>query len=126
MLHDAILPAVADRSQVRHAAARDVLDGKRRKAPDFNIGDEVMAVDPVRTSKWHPVFTGPHTLSEVHEGSTYTLLDALGEPMQPRRTTDMLRLARKHTTSMVSPSGGEERSLVPPKSSKEEFEEPHY
>ena len=110
-LHDAILPAVAERSKERYASSREALDKSRRMAPDFKVGDFVMAEDPVRSSKWQPVFTGPHAIGTVHEGGTYTLLDALGQPMEPRRTTDMLRLA----SSMENPSGGGEKDIVPPK-----------
>ncbi len=67
-----------------------------------------MAEDPVRSSKWHPVYTGPHTIALAHDGGTYTLLDALGQPMEPRRTANMLRLVRSFSSSMDAPSGGEE------------------
>ena len=80
------------------------MDQSRRMVPSFKIGDSVMAVDPVRTSKWYPVYTGPHSIGAVHNGGTYTLLDALSQEMTPRRTADMLRLVTS-LSSMEVPSG---------------------
>jgi hypothetical protein len=77
-----------------------------------------MAVDPIRTSKWHPVYSGPHVIGTVHSGGTFTLLDALGQSMEPRRTADMLHLV-SHSLSMDAPSGGEERIITPPKTTLE-------
>ena len=42
----------------------------------------------------------------MHTGATFTLLDALGQPMEPRCTADMLRLVSPFS-SMDDPSGGE-------------------
>ncbi len=113
-LHDTVIPAVSEHSHDGRAKARTALDKSRRTAPDFQVGDLVMAVDPVRTSKWHPVYTGPHAVGAVHRGGNYTLLDALAQPMEPRRTTDMLRLVSSFS-SMDEPSGGEEKHIIPPK-----------
>ena len=105
---------MSERSHDGRAKARAALDKSRRTAPDFKVGDLVMAVDPVRTSKWHPVYTGPHAIGAVHKGGNYTLLDAFAQPMEPCRTTDMLRLVSLFS-SMDKPSGGEEKFTIPPK-----------
>ena len=76
-----------------------------------------MAEDPLRSSKWHPVYTGPHHIHAVHDGGTYTLLDTLDEPMEPRRTANMLQLVSHNSLSMVDPSGGEdEETEIKPES----------
>jgi transposase InsO family protein len=107
MLRETVMPAISERSKEQQERARNDLDHSHRVVPEFHIGDQVMAEDPLRSSKWHPVYTGPHPISQVHSGGAYTLLDALGEPMTPRRTVEMLRLVRS-ASSMDAPSGGEE------------------
>ena len=84
-LREVIIPAVSERSKEKKQKMRDDLDQRRHLAPDFHKGDQVMAVDPVRSSKWHPVYTGPHTIGAVHNGGnplSWTLLEGrwnLGE-----------------------------------------------
>ena len=125
-LHEVIIPAVSERSKEQKEQMRDTLDQRRHLVPEFHCGDMVMAVDPVRSSKWHPVYTGPHPIGEVHSGGNYTLLDPLGEPMQPRRTVDMLRLVHA-APSMDVPSGREEEdSKISTSDSQLELSEQSY
>ncbi len=84
-----VLPAL----QLRNEDVKKQQDGRlnqRKQVEQLKVGDQVMTLNPLRT-KWDPVYEGPFTIKQRHEGDSYELLNALGQPLERRVTIDMIK-----------------------------------
>ena len=85
-----VLPALEKRvSQVKMDQAMRL--NQRKQVDALKPGDTVMLKDPIRASKWDPVYEGPYTVIKQHEGGAYSLKDALGRTLPRRCTVDMMK-----------------------------------
>ena len=113
-LQEVILPAMRERVTHQRNKTKHQFDTTNKRAKSLEIGSTVYAIDQTKTSKWEPVYEGPFTIAEKHEGGTYSLTDVTGERINRRMTIDMLKpvLQQQKQTelSMVEPSGREDEN----------------
>ena len=75
---DIILPTVHGVSDKKQDVRNALFDKKRKLMPALQVGQKVMIVDVLRTSKLEPKFVGPYTVHRCNRRGTYSVKDVSG------------------------------------------------
>jgi hypothetical protein len=90
IFQESVLPALNKRTEEVKEKQENRLN-QRRQSTVLKPGTQVMLVDPVRTSKWDPMYEGPFEIMQQHRGGAYSVKDSLGRKVPRRFTIDMMK-----------------------------------
>lgn len=110
-----IYPAVATRILVSKKKLATTLDRHRRQLMQGALpnGAVVMLIDPTRSSKFEPKYTGPYTIVRRARNGAYVLRDATGDMLDRHVPPDQLKLvSRKPRAADVANTTYEVQSIV--------------
>ena len=99
-LRAVVMPAIVERSRTVRKEKSKAFHKSNKMLDKLVPGTRVMLIDPIRQSKWDPIYEGPFTVVRQMEGQSYVLRDQQGEELPRRATIHMLKVLPEVDTSV--------------------------